>query len=219
MFKTRLLLVEDHIVIRQGLKALLATDDSIEVIGEADNGREALQKVAELEPDIVLMDISMPGLNGIEATRQMQESHPQTRVVILSMHAAPEYVFQVLEAGASAHVLKQSDSGEVLTAIQTVLSGGTFLSPAISREQIEEYARQVQARREEEAIDPLTSREREVLQLLAEGLSNQAIANQLHISVKTVETHRSNMMRKLHASNKIELIKYALRKGWASLEA
>jgi DNA-binding NarL/FixJ family response regulator len=166
------------------------------------------------------MDISMPGLNGIEATRQIRQRFPEVKVVILSMHVNEEYVFQVLHAGASGYVLKQSDSLEVLTAIRAAIAGGSFLSPPISRTVIDDYIRRAEARSQnrDPEPDPLTSREREVLQLLAEGLSNQEIAKQLSISVKTVETHRSNMMSKLGLKGKTELVKYALRKGWASIE-
>jgi two-component system response regulator NreC len=218
MPKARILLVEDHIVVRQGLKALLSGEADIEVVGEADNGREALQGVSDLQPDLVLMDISMPGLNGIEATRQICQNHPGVEVVILSMHSNEEYVFQVLRAGASGYVLKQSDSSEVLTAIRAALAGGSFLSPPISRAVIDDYIHRAEARGRSDTLDLLTPREREVLQLLAEGLSNQEIADQLSISVKTVETHRGNMMKKLSVESKTELVKYALRKGWASLE-
>jgi two-component system response regulator NreC len=218
MSKARVLLVEDHVVVRQGLKALFADEPELEIVGEADNGREALRCVSELQPDVVLMDISMPGLNGIEATRQIHQSYPDVKVVVLSMHSSEEYVFQVLRAGASGYVLKQSDSAEVLTAIQAALAGGSFLSPPISRAVVDGYVRRAEARGQGEDLDLFTPREREVLQLLAEGLSNQKIAEQLSISVKTVETHRSNMMNKLGVGSKTDLVKYALRKGWASLE-
>ncbi len=218
MLKAKVLLVEDHIVVRQGIKALLSEDPDLEIVGEADNGREALNLVSDLQPDVVLMDISMPGLNGIEATRQICQTYPDVKIVILSMHANEEYVFQVLQAGACGYVLKQSDSSEVLTAIRAAISGGSFLSPPISRTVIQDYVHRAEARGQGDDLDLLTSREREVLQLLAEGLPNRKIAEQLSISIKTVETHRSNMMNKLGVSNKTELIKYALRKGWAMLE-
>jgi DNA-binding NarL/FixJ family response regulator len=214
----RVLLVEDHVVVRQGIKALFSDEPDLEIVGEADDGRAALQSVSELEPDVVLMDISMPGLNGIEATRQIRHNYPEVKVVVLSMHSNEEYVFQVLRAGASGYVLKQSDSSEVLTAIRAALAGGSFLSPPISRTVIDDYVRRAEARGGDDDLELLTSREREVLQLLAEGLSNREIAEQLNISIKTVETHRSNMMNKLGVSSKTELVKYALRKGWASLE-
>ncbi|MBN1994742.1 MAG: response regulator transcription factor [Anaerolineae bacterium] len=218
MFQARVLLVEDHIVVRQGIKALLSDEPDIEIVGEADNGREALPLVETLQPNLVLMDISMPGLNGIEATRQILQRYPQVKVIILSMHASEEYVFQVLRAGALGYVLKQSDSSEVLMAIRAVLAGGSFLSPPISRAVIDNYVSRAETRGRDSSQDLLTSREREVLQLLAEGLANREIAQQLNISVKTVETHRSNMMSKLNLTGKTELVKYALRKGWAALE-
>lgn len=218
MAKAKVMLVDDHVVVRQGLKALFADEPDIEVVGEADNGREALERLPELKPDVVLMDISMPGLNGIEATRQLRQRHPEVKVVVLSMHANEEYVFQVLQAGASGYVLKQSDSMEVVAAIRAAVAGGSFLSPPISRTVIDDYVRRADARGRSEELDLLTSREREVLQLLAEGLSNKEIARELNISVKTVETHRSNMMNKLQVSSKTELVKYAIRKGWAMLE-
>lgn len=217
MSKIKMLLVEDHIVVRQGIKALLADEPDIEIVGEADNGRQALHLVSELRPDVVLMDISMPGLNGIEATRQIRQRYSEVKVIILSMHANEEYVFQVLRAGASGYVLKQSDSSEVLTAIRAALSGGSFLSPPISRAVIDDYVHRAEVRGQGSDLDLLTSREREVLQLLAEGLSNREIAEQLNISIKTVETHRSNMMNKLDVKSKTDLVKYALRKGWATL--
>lgn len=218
MSKTKVLLVDDHTVVRQGLKALLASEIDIEVIGEADNGRDALSRVDELQPNLVLIDISMPGLNGIEATRQIRHTHPEVKVVVLSMHANEEYVFQVLRAGASGYVLKQSDSMEVVTAIRAAMSGGSFLSPPISRAVIDSYVSRAEARGQGDDLELLTPREREVLQLLAEGLPNRAIAKQLNISVKTVETHRSNMMNKLEVKNKTELITHAIRKGWVTLE-
>jgi DNA-binding NarL/FixJ family response regulator len=218
MSKAKVLLVEDHIVVRQGIKALLSDESDLEIVGEAGNGREALPLVASLQPDVVLMDISMPGLNGIEATWQIRQRHPEVKIVILSMHANEEYVFQVLRAGASGYVLKQSDSSEVLTAIRAALSGGSFLSPPISRAVINDYVHRAEVRGQNSDLDLLTSREREVLQLLAEGLSNREISEQLNISVKTVETHRANIMSKLSLDNKTDLVKYALRKGWATLE-
>jgi DNA-binding NarL/FixJ family response regulator len=219
MSRAKVLLVEDHIVVRQGIKALLSDEADIQIVGEADNGREALALVETLQPNVVLMDISMPGMNGIEATRQVRQRYPEVKVVVLSMHANEEYVFQVLRAGASGYVLKQSDSSEVLTAIRAALAGGSFLSPPISQTVINDYVQRAESRGRGNDLDLLTSREREVLQLLAEGLSNREIAEQLSISIKTVETHRGNMMNKLGVGSKTELVKYALRKGWATLDA
>jgi two-component system response regulator NreC len=215
MPKARVFLVEDHVVLRQGLKALFADEPELEVVGEANNGREALAQLAELKPDVVVMDISMPNLNGIEATRQIQELYPDVKIVVLSMHANEEYVFQVLRAGALGYVLKQSDSAELLRAIQAVLAGGSFMSAPISRLLIDDYIHRVETRGQGHRLDRLTTREREILQLLAEGWSNQKIAQQLGIGVKTVESHRSNMLSKLGLSNKTELVRFALSRGWA----
>ncbi len=219
MSTAKVLLVDDHAVVRQGIRALLSREPDIDVVGEAENGRQALDRIAELAPNVILMDISMPGLNGIDATRQMQERYPTVKVIVLSMHSGEEYVFQVLRAGASGYVLKQSDSIEVLTAIRAVLAGGSFLSPPISRTLIDDYIRRADVREQRDVEDdPLTPREREVLQLLAEGLPNRRIAKRLSISVKTVESHRSNMMHKLGVRGKTDLVKYALRRGWATLQ-
>lgn len=174
MLTAKVLLVEDHVVLRQGLKALFADEPDIQVVGEADDGRSAFQQIPEVEPNVVLMDISMPGLNGIEATRQIRQYYPEVKVVVLSMHANEEYVFQILQVGASGYVLKQSDSSELLIAIRAALSEGSFLSPPISRVMIDNYVRRATARGQGFSLSQLTPREREVLQLLAEGLPNIA---------------------------------------------
>lgn len=218
MSKARVLLVEDHAILRDGLKAILADEPDIEVIGEASNGREALYLVSNLRPNIVLMDISMPCLNGIEATRQIRQQNPKVNVVVLSMHVNEEYVFQALRAGAVGYVLKHRHSSEVLSAIRAAKCGGSFLSAPISQTVIDNYIRQAKIWDQGDDLDLLTSREREVLQPLAEGMPNREIAEQLGISVKTVERHRCNMMNKLGLNNKTELIRYALSKGWAMLE-
>ena len=202
---------------RQGLKALLAEEADLEVVAEAGQGREAVRLAIEAQPDLILMDVSMPQLNGIEAARQIRQLRPEVKIVVLSMYANEEYVLQMLQAGAAGYVLKQSDSAEVVAAIRAAMAGERFLSPAISPPRLQAYLRRAKARGEDD-FDLLTPREREVLQLLAEGHSNQEIAQQLQISVKTVETHRSHLMQKLGAGHKTDLIKYALRKGWASIE-
>jgi DNA-binding NarL/FixJ family response regulator len=218
MSVARVLLVEDHVVLREGLKALFGGEPDVEIVGEADNGRDALNRAAELRPNVVLMDLSMPGLNGLETTRRMRHQFPEIKVVVLSMHSHEEYVFQALRAGASGYVLKQANSIELLAAIRAALCGGSFLSSSISRTVIDGYVSRAEARGRGKEVDRLTSREREVLQLLVEGVPNRAIAKLLGISVKTVESHRSNMMTKLGLSNKTELVRYALDKGWTSLD-
>lgn len=213
--KATLFLVDDHVILREGLKALFADLPDIEIIGEANNGREALDCVAKFQPDVVLMDISMPGLNGIEATYQIRRCFPKIKVVILSMHEHKEFIFQALRAGAVGYVLKHSNASDLIMAIWAALAGGSFLSPSISRAIIDDYIRRAEDQGRDSNLDILTPRERETLQLLAEGLPNREIARQLGISVKTVERHYYNMISKLGVKNKADLIRYALSKGWA----
>ena len=216
MNKIRVLLAEDHTIVRKGLRSLLDGEVGMEVIGEAEDGREAIQMTQQLLPDVVLMDISMPELNGLEATRQIKERFPEVKVLVLTRHADEEYVFQILRAGASGYVVKKAAPAELILAIQAVYRGDSFLSPSISRHVIEEYIRKADAM-EENSYDRLTDREREVLQLIAEGHPNREIAELLHISVKTVENHRASLMDKLHIYSTAELTRYAIRKGVISL--
>ena len=218
MNKIRVLLAEDHTIVRKGLRSLLDGEAGIEVIGEAEDGREAVEKVGQLLPDVVLMDITMPSLNGLEATRQIKKRFPEVKVVILTMHANEEYIFQILRAGASGYLVKQAAPTELLSAIQAAYQGESFLSPSISRKVIEEYIQQAEATAEKDSYDQLTDREREVLQLIAEGHPNREIADLLHISVKTVETHRANLMDKLDVHSTAELTQYAIRKGVISTD-
>jgi two-component system response regulator NreC len=208
----RVLLAEDHTIVRKGLRALLDDEAGIEVVGEAEDGREAVEKAGQLLPDVVLMDIAMPGLNGLEATGQVKERFPEVKVVILTMHANEEYIFQILRAGASGYVVKQAAPTELISAIRAAYRGESFLSPSISKRVIKEYIQQAEAI-EEDSYDQLTNREREVLQLIAEGHSNREMAELLHISIKTVETHRANLMDKLDIHSTAELARYAIRKG------
>ena len=212
MSKIRVLLAEDHTIVRKGLRALLEEEASIEVIGEAEDGREAVQKTQELLPDVVLMDLSMPGLSGLEATRQIKKRVPEVKVVVLTRHANEEYVFQILRAGALGYVVKKAAPTELILAIQSVYRGDSFLSPAISRPVIEEYIRKAEAM-VENRYDTLTNREREVLQLIAEGHSSREIAGLLHITERTVRTHRGHLMDKLDIHSTAELAQYAVRKG------
>lgn len=214
MAKIRVLLAEDHVVLRDGLKSLLADELDVEVVAEAGNGQETCHKALQLNPDVIVMDLSLPELNGIDATARILQACPDTQVVILSMYDNEEYVFQALRAGAAAYVLKQSDSGELLAAIRAAYSGGSFLSPSISRTIIDEYIRRAEAKGRGREFDILTVREREVLQLVVTGTPNREIAGKLGVSVKTVESHCANMLKKLGLRNKIELITCALDKGW-----
>ena len=218
MHKITVLLAEDHTIVRKGIRSLLDAEPDLEVVGEAENGREALEKVEQLSPDIVLMDSTMPILNGLEATRQVRKRFPDVKVLVLTMHTNEEYILQFLQVGASGYLVKQTAPQELVSAIQAVHRGDCFLSPSISKTVIEEYVRQAKAAGTEDSYEKLTDREREVLQLITEGFSNREVAEQLHISVKTVGVHRINLMHKLNIHNMTELTKYALRKGVISLD-
>ena len=213
----RVLLVDDHTILREGVRALLAGEREIVVVGEAGDGREALEKVETLRPDIVLMDMVMPGMNGLEATTLIKELHSEVKVLILSMYDDDEYVQQVIQAGASGYLLKGMAADDLILAIREVHAGSSFLNPAVAAKLIEDYVRRVRGEGDA-AGDLLTAREREVLKLIAEGNTNQEIADVLCLSRKTVESHRANIMRKLDLHDVTELVKYALRTGLISLD-
>jgi DNA-binding NarL/FixJ family response regulator len=214
----RVLLAEDHTIVRKGLRALLEDATGIEVVDEAENGREAVDKSNQHRPDVVVMDISMPLLNGLEATRRIKEQDSNIKVIILTMHADEEYVLQGLRAGADGYLVKQTAPAELVAAVQAAFHGDSFLSPSISRTVIKEYIRGVESNTEFDSYETLTDREREVLQLVAEGLSVREIAEHLYISEKTARAHRSNLMNKLELHNIAALTIYALRKGVISLD-
>ncbi len=211
MDKTRILLADDHTILRDGIRALLEEEPDIEVIGEAEDGCTTVKLACELEPDIVLMDIAMPILNGLEATRQIKQRRPHIKILVLTMHNDEEYIRQILVAGALGYVLKYAAAGELLGAIRAVNQGEAVLSPAITRLVIEDYLRWADVE-PEPSSNSLTPREHEVLQLIAEGYTNKQIAEILSISIKTVQAHRANLMQKLDLHNRGELIKYAIQK-------
>lgn len=210
---TRIILADDHAVMRTGLRLVLERQQDFEVVGEASDGREAVALTQKLQPDVLVMDIGMPNLNGIEAARQIAAAAPQVAVVILSMHSDESYVLRALKAGAKAYLLKESAESDLIGAIRAVAAGKAYFSPAVSRMLVEDYVRQLQDREIEDSYDLLTTREREILQLIAEGKSNKDIANTLNLSLYTVETHRGNLMEKLGLHTVPELILYAVRKG------
>lgn len=216
MTRIRVLLTEDHWLVRASLKSLLSDFADIEVVAEASNGREALDIIAQHRPDIVLMDISMPGLNGLEATRRVMKEHPDVRVVVLSMHTGEDYVLQALRAGASGYVLKGSPPHELELAIQSVARGEIFLSPAISKHVIDAYLTRTADKTS--PLENLTPRQREILQLIAEGKSSKEIARLLDTSVKTIESHRASLMERLDIHDLAGLVRYAIRHGLISLE-
>lgn len=213
MPKIRVLVVDDHAIVRDGICALLNLAGDIEAVGEAANGREALEMVGKLLPDIVLMDIAMPLMNGLEATRRIHKESPETKVIVLTQYEDKEYVFPVIEAGASGFVSKTAASSELTAAIRSVYHGDSYLSPSIARLLVEDYRQIASIRRSQDPAEQLTDREREILKLLAEGHSTQEIARMLVISPKTVERHKTNLMAKLDIHNRLDLFKYALRKG------
>lgn len=211
-------LVDDHAVVRDGLRLLLEAQDNIKVIGDAANGREAVQQVEQLHPDVVVMDIAMPELNGIEATRQIREACPSAQVIVLSMHATTEHIFRALQAGARGYLLKESAGVEVINAVRTVHAGHRYLSQKISDKVVDNYVRQREAAETTIPLARLSPRERQILQLVVEGESSAEIASALSLSRKTVETYRSRLMRKLGISDLPSLVKFAIRQGLTSLE-
>ena len=208
MKRIRILLADDHAVVRRGFQMILAEQSDMEIVGEAGNGREALELAAKLKPDVVVMDVAMPELNGIEATRRMAESAPHARVLALSMHKDSVYVRETLRAGARGYLLKDSVAADLVNAVRAVAAGEGYLSPAVSDAVLDDYRRHVT-----NPIDLLTSREREVLQMLAEGKTNKEIAAVLNLSVYTVDAHRGRIMEKLNVHSINELVRFAVRNG------
>jgi DNA-binding NarL/FixJ family response regulator len=211
-------LADDHAVVRDGLRALLEVQPDLQVIGDAANGREAVHLVSQLCPDVVLIDIAMPGLNGIEATRQIRQVCPETQVIILSMYATVEHIFQALQAGARGYLLKEAAGSEVIKAVRSVHAGQRYLSQQIYDIVVDNYIRRREASAEQDPLAQLSSREREILQLIVEGKSSAEIADMLSLSLGTVNTYRSRLMQKLGLSDWPSLIKFAIQHGLISLE-
>lgn len=212
MKRTRILLADDHALVRQGIRSLLSEIADFEVVGEADNGREALRLSRALTPEVALMDISMPELNGLDATAQALHEQPQLKVIILSMHATEAYVLEALRAGAAGYLLKDADASELERAIRAVVHGERYLTPSVSHHVIDRFLLAERGERAPEA-EALSLRQREVLQLIAEGKSTREIAERLHLSVKTIETHRAHLMQRLEIFDVAGLTRYALRNG------
>lgn len=206
--KTRILLADDHAVVRSGFRMILASQADMEVVGEVSNGRDAVEQAASLQPDVVIMDVSMPELNGIEATRRLADCAPRTRVLALSMHKDSVYVREILRAGACGYLLKDSGEGDLVNAVRAVARGEAYLSSAVSDAVLTDYRKHVT-----NPIDLLSSREREVLQMIAEGKTNKEIAVVLILSVYTIEAHRGRIMEKLNLHSTGELVRFALRNG------
>ncbi len=212
---TRILLADDHAILRSGLRAILSLEPDLEVVGEAKDGIEAIKLTKELNPDLVLLDIHMPRMNGLTALGALREQAPDVKVLVLTSMEEEEYMFRVIEAGGSGYVLKRAADEELIAAIREVQAGGAFVRPAIARSLAADYLERVESGEEErDTYEKLTPREKEVLGLIARGLTNQQIADDLVISVRTVETHRAHIMDKLGFKNRAELVKYAIRKGY-----
>jgi two-component system response regulator NreC len=206
--KIHILLADDHAVVRQGFKMILAAQPDMEIVGEAGNGREALDLASQLQPDVIVMDVAMPELNGIEATRRVAEVSPRSRVLALSMHKDSVYVREILRAGARGYLLKDSISSDLLAAVRAIARGEGYLSPGVSDAVLNDYRKHVT-----DPIDLLTSREREVLQMIAEGKTNKEIATVLNLSVYTVDAHRGHIMEKLNLHSVTDLVRFAVRAG------
>lgn len=209
----RVLISDDHAILRSGLKMLLNAETDIEVVGEATTGEEAIRLSGQLHPDLVLMDISMPGMGGIDATAEIKKHQPDVKVLMLTMHENEAYLFRTIKAGGSGYVLKKAADTELLDAIHQVMEGGAFLRPSVTKALVQDYLERVETGEETDSYGLLTERERQILKLIAEGFTNQEMAKMLVISVRTVETHRAHLMDKLGMHTRSELVKYALRKG------
>jgi DNA-binding NarL/FixJ family response regulator len=215
--KTRILLADDHQVIIDGLKALLSGEPDMEVVAQATDGLSVVPKVLEVAPEVLVLDLMMPGLNGLEVARQVRDRAPQTKVIVLSMHANDAYVVEALRNGASGYVLKQAEARALVDAIRAVMSGQRFLSPPLSEEKLERWQHDAKAA-PLDPYDTLSTREREVLQLAAEGLTSAEIGDKLSIGKRTVETHRANLQRKLGVKTQAELVRFAVKKGLVGVD-
>jgi len=217
MKKKRIVIAEDHTILRAGLRALLAAQEDVEVIAEAGDGREAVRITDKHVPDLLLIDLSMPKLNGMEAIREIKNRHPQIKVIVLTVHKNDEYIVASLDAGADGYILKDASQNELVLAIEYVMNGKVFLSPGISDKVVSGYLEQQKGKKKTTLLDILTRRELEILKMIAEGHKNKDIAAQLFISLKTVEKHRSNLMQKLDLRNTAALTAYAIDKGIVTL--
>ncbi len=215
MDKIKILVVDDHAIMRDGIHALLSLHNDIEVVGEASEGKEAIEKVQELAPDVVVMDIAMPGMDGLEATRRIRKKNPKVKVIILTQHDNREYILSCVKAGAAGFVPKRALGSELVAAIRAVHKGDSFLYPSAAAALIEDYLQQA---KEEDPYDRLTARQREILKLIADGHTSREIADMLFLSLKTVLGHRTKIMGKLDLHNSTELIKYAMRKGLVTMD-
>src|SRR4030043_315370 len=216
--KYRIVIAEDHTILREGLRSLLSSHPEFEIVGEAEEGREAIRCVEKFKPDLVLTDLSMPRMNGLDAIKEIKRRNPKTKVLVLTVHKAEEYILSTFKAGADGYLLKDSTHAELVLAVRKVLSGKHYISPEVSEKVIEGYLEGKKTLKDKTSFETLTSREREILKLIAEGYKNKKIADDLCISVKTVEKHRANLMEKLNLHNAQTLTTFAIEKGLVSRE-
>ncbi|MBI4284697.1 MAG: response regulator transcription factor [Chloroflexi bacterium] len=218
MDKIRVLIVDDHQLVREGLRTILEAQPDFEIVGEATDGEEAVQKTKEIRPDIALMDITMPGMGGLEATQEIKQCCPEVKVLALTMHESDDYFFKMLSSGASGYFIKGGSSAELISALRAVSRGDVFLYPTMAKKLLSDYLQRIKTGSDKDRYDGLTGREREIMKLFAEGYTSQEIAERLVLSVATVQTHRANIMSKLGLHSRAELIKYALRHGYITLD-
>ncbi len=218
MDKIRILIVDDHAIVREGLRAIFDVQPDIVVVGEATDGEEAVNKVKELRPDIVLMDITMPVMNGLEATRLIKRDNPEVKILVLTMHESDDYFYRILEVGASGYFIKGGSSKELISALWMVWRGEVFIYPSMAKKLLSDYLQRVKTGQDTTTYKKLTNREREILKLIAEGRTNQEVAELLVLSPTTVQTHRAHIMAKLGLHNRTDLVKYALRQGFITLD-
>jgi len=216
--KQRIVIAEDHRILREGLRALISSNPNFDIVGEAEDGRDAIRCVEKLTPDLILLDLSMPRMNGMEAIKEIKKQCPETKILVLTVHRTEEYILATLRAGANGYVLKDATHAELLMAIKSVLMGKRYLSPGVSEKVIEGYLEGRKTLKSSTPWDTLTQREREVLKLIAEGYKNKEIADYLYISVKTVEKHRANLMKKLDLHSTSSLTAFAMEKGLMNME-
>lgn len=218
MQEIKVLIVDDHAIVREGLRAIMESHPEIKVVGEATDGEAALIKVKESGPDVVLMDITMPRMNGLEATRRIKQADPDTKILVLTMHEEDDYFFKILEAGASGYFVKGGSSQELLRAVKSVSEGNAFIYPTMAKRLLTDYLQRAGSNQDLAQQNSLSNREQEILRLVADGRSNQEIGDLLFLSPATVQTHRAHIMAKLGLHNRTELVKYALRQGFITLD-
>ncbi|MFA5891708.1 MAG: response regulator transcription factor [Actinomycetota bacterium] len=216
--RIRILVVDDHAIVREGIRMVLETDSALKVVADVSSGEEAIKQVREIKPDVIVMDVAMPGLSGFETTQRIRDAYPEVKILALTVHDSEAHIFQMLRAGAVGYVLKRAPANEVIEAVKAAYRGEAILHPSVAKLLIRDYLTRVDKGQETTSFDNLSKREREIVKLIAEGRTNKEIADLLFLSIKTVQAHRANLMRKLGMHDRTELVKYAIRRGIIDLE-